>query len=66
MALRESLGAKLRRTRIKCGWRQQALAFRLGVTTSYLLLIEKEKRAPSEALRQKISAWMAERSTAPV
>lgn len=52
------IGKTLRKARSARGWTQQSLARRLGISTSYLGLIEQGKRVPSDALVQKMLTWM--------
>jgi len=53
-------GPALRKARIERGWSQQTLASHLGISVTYLSLVETGKRPPSTELASKIRAWIAE------
>jgi transcriptional regulator with XRE-family HTH domain len=50
----DSLPERLLRLREKCGWSQFDLAGRIGVSRSFVALIENGKRLPSMATLRKI------------
>ncbi len=53
-------GAAIRAARMDRGWSQQALAEHIGVSAAWLSNVESGKRTPSEELRGKLGAWLAD------
>jgi DNA-binding XRE family transcriptional regulator len=58
------LGAHLRKLRLSCEprWTQEELARELGLSPSFVSLIENGKRQPSPKLEAKLKRWKASRS----
>jgi len=49
------LGRAIRLARVKKGWTQDELARKLGVSTTYVSLLERDKRDPSWSFIQKLA-----------
>lgn len=52
-------GPALRKARVERRWSQQTLASHLGISVTYLSLVETGKRPPSTELARKIRAWLS-------
>jgi DNA-binding XRE family transcriptional regulator len=53
-------GSAVRQARIQKGLSQQALADQLGISVSYLSLVENGRRIPSRAFAVRLRAWLEE------